>query len=97
MSTIEDSEIIKLVVGGIKEGRFTIKHIVKELLPKKEKKIVDKKEYFKKYYEKNRENIIKRVTMNNMIKHEAYGSQNGVNLKDDLRSETVCPKEENSI
>jgi hypothetical protein len=65
---LEDSEIIQLVVEGIREGRFTIKNIVKELLPKKEKKIVDKKEYFKKYYEKNRDKIIKRVIMNNVIK-----------------------------
>ena len=68
MSSMEDSEIIKLVVEAIKQGRFTIKHIVKELLPKKEKKTSDKKEYFKKYYEKNRKEIIERVIMNNNIK-----------------------------
>lgn len=65
---MEDLDLIKLVVQGIKEGRFTIKHIVKELLPKKEKKTFDKKEYFKKYYEKNKKEIIERVTMNNNIK-----------------------------
>jgi hypothetical protein len=68
MSSV-NSELIDQVVKAIKGGDFTIKDIIKNLVPKREKKSKlnrskeDIKAYQKEWYQKNKEYVLTKVKL----------------------------------
>ena len=69
---------LQKVVTAIKEGKFTIKDIIKNLIPTKEKKIKfnrskeEIKAYQKEWYQKNKEYVLSKVKLQTEEKKNIY-------------------------